>query len=84
MEQITTLISSMGFPITVSLVAFWFIYQILQQERQDRKEEQATHKQEVDALRATMDANNAAILAALNASTAAINRLADKLDNKEV
>ena len=49
-EVVTTFITSVGFPIAMCLLLFWYV-----------KEQNATHKEEVDKLRSAID-NNTLIL----------------------
>lgn len=61
-------ISKFGYPIVVSLIAFWYIYKTNQQYRDDMKEMRQEHADEVHTLSE-----------AVNNNTLVMQKLVDKL-----
>ena len=53
MEEVTTVISTVGFPIAMCILLFWYM-----------KEQMKTHKEETDQLKTVINENNV-ILAGL-------------------
>lgn len=60
-----------GVPMICLAVVSWFCYDQLEKARQDRKEMEEKHKQEVDGMTKALENN-----------TLVLNKLVDKLDGK--
>ena len=75
MEIMQSLINNMGFPIAVSLAAFYGLYKMLLFYREDMRKQQELHDTEIDNLRKTMDENHKMTMAALNSNTEAMNAM---------
>lgn len=70
---ITSLIGSLGFPIVMCILMF---------NRMEKQSEQ--HKEEMNALKAEMSANNKQTTEAINNNTLALQTLVVKLDKGEL
>lgn len=69
MQAILTAIGTVGFPITACIAMGWFFTKVNDNYRNDIKEMQANHKEEVKAM-----------TEAINANTLVIQKLCDSLD----
>lgn len=69
MPDIVTLISTVGFPIVACLGLGWYVKHSTDQYREDVKEIQREHKEEISK-----------VTEALNNNTLALQRLCDKMD----
>lgn len=69
MADITTLISSVGFPIVAAIACGWYCKYSSDQYRQEVKDMQKEHKEEI-----------AKVTEALNNNTLALQKLVDKLE----
>lgn len=67
------IIVNYGVPMICLAVVSWFCYDQLEKARQDRKEMEEKHKQEVDGMTKALENN-----------TLVLNKLVDKLDGKEM
>ena len=65
------IIVNYGVPMICLAVVSWFCYDQLEKARQDRKEMEEKHKQEVDGMTKALENN-----------TLVLNKLVDKLDGK--
>lgn len=72
METWVQVITSLGFPIFACLAMGYFIKQQIDQYRSDIKDLQKEHKEEITK-----------VTEALNNNTIALQKLVDKIDNKE-
>ena len=72
METWVQVITSLGFPIFACLAMGYFIKQQIDQYRSDIKDLQKEHREEI-----------AKVTEALNNNTIALQKLVDKIDNKE-
>ena len=72
METWIQVITSLGFPIFACLAMGYFIKQQIDQYRSDIKDLQKEHKEEITK-----------VTEALNNNTIALQKLVDKIDNKE-
>ena len=70
MQGILTAIGTVGFPITACIAMGWFFTKVNDNYRNDIKEMQANHKEEVKAM-----------TEAINANTLVIQKLCDSLDD---
>ena len=68
-QAILTAIGTVGFPITACIAMGWFFTKVNDNYRNDIKEMQANHKEEVKAM-----------IEAINANTLVIQKLCDSLD----
>ena len=50
MENIVTIISSLGFPIAMCIFVCWYVMKQNENYRQDIKEMQVSHKEEIEKL----------------------------------
>lgn len=50
MENIVTIISSLGFPIAMCIFVCWYVIKQNENYRQDIKEMQVSHKEEIEKL----------------------------------
>ena len=66
--SIAQIISTLGFPIAVCLVCFWFINKLTEQHKEEMEKITTTHKEEMDKL--TVSINN---------NTLVMQKLVDKL-----
>jgi hypothetical protein len=69
-QAILTAIGTVGFPITACIAMGWFFTKVNDNYRNDIKEMQANHKEEVKAM-----------TEAINANTLVIQKLCDSLDD---
>lgn len=69
MPDIVTLISTLGFPIVACIGLGWYVKHTTDQYREDVKEIQKEHKEEISK-----------VTEALNNNTLALQRLCDKMD----
>lgn len=70
---VSNFISQFGYPIVVSLIAFWYIYKTNQQYRDDMKEMRQEHGDEVHTLSE-----------AVNNNTLVMQKLVDKLGGDDI
>ena len=68
-QAVLTAIGTVGFPITACIAMGWFFTKVNDNYRNDIKEMQANHKEEVKAM-----------TEAINANTLVIQKLCDSLD----
>lgn len=71
-NTLITLIGSLGFPIVACIAMGWFFAKVNDNYRQDIKELQATHKEEVKAMTEAIQNN-----------TLVIQKLVDKLERDD-
>lgn len=74
MDGFMTLLGSYCFPIVACIVMAWYVRHVTDQNREDTKELNKQHTEEMTAFRDE-------IKTALNNNTLALNKLCDKLDN---
>lgn len=72
LNTIATLISAVGFPIVACIAMGWFFTRIIENYRNDIKEIQAIHKEEITSM-----------TTAINNNTLVIQKLVDRMDDQE-
>jgi hypothetical protein len=73
MQEIVQLISTVGFPIVVSLIMFYYVRDQGDKNREDVKALNEAHKEEL-----------LTVIDAINNNTVALTELKDSLSNKEI
>ena len=73
MQEMVQLISTVGFPIVVSLIMFYYVRDQGDKNREDVKALNEAHKEEL-----------LTVIDALNNNTVALTELKDSLSNKEI
>ena len=73
MQEMVQLISTVGFPIVVSLIMFYYVRDQGDKNREDVKALNAAHKEEL-----------LTVIDAINNNTVALTELKDSLCNKEI
>ena len=56
------ILSTVGFPIAACAALWYFMLQMLQQNKQENHEIRQEHKEEINALRETLEQNTSAIM----------------------
>lgn len=80
MNDVITIISTLGFPIFTALACFWFIKYTIDQHREELKNVNENHTREIENLNNRHAEENKTMLEAINNNTAVMSRLCEKLE----
>lgn len=83
MNDIASLIASLGFPIVVCVFCFWFIKYTIDEHRAEIQRITESHHEEIKQLTEKHESESTAWVQAINNNTLVIQKLIDTLENRE-